>query len=77
MTKRQKVAEEKRQPTNIGRKILVRGESLQDLAVLLRHLALDVEGGNDYMNASDMYGLRMMRPLEKDEKDYLSAKDLP
>lgn len=81
MNKRQKAAEEKRQPNQpakIGRKILIVGASEHDIAVLLRHLALEIEEGNNYMNASDMYGLRLMRPLKEGENDfYLSAGDLP
>lgn len=62
----------------VGRKILVRAGSVRDLAVLLRNLALEIEEGHEYMNASSMYGLRIMRPLTEKEKDfYLSAKDLP
>lgn len=61
-----------------GRKILIVGASEKDLAVLLRHLALEIEEGNDYMNADDTtLGTRIMRPLREDEKDfYLSAKEL-
>ena len=63
----------------IGRKILIVGASERDIAVLLRHLALEIEEGNDYMNAVDvMFGTRIMRPLREDEKDfYLSAEELP
>ena len=64
--------------TGIGRKILVKAETDAKLADLLRMLIFEIEAGHNYMNATSIQGLRMMRPLREDEPDfYMNVQELP
>ena len=55
--------------TRVGRKILICADNERDLPVLLRHLAQDIEDGNQYTNIVGGFGVRLMRPLTRKEVD--------
>lgn len=59
-------------------KIIVTGETRQDVSLQLSRLSVEMLEGNDSMNVSSTNGARVMRKMTKNERDdYGNAYDMP